>query len=173
MTVGTRQDRLRLVSIYFAKVQVCQAPRDRFEKEEDVFDMMKSIAEDFCKGRLQRNELYKARDERAAKKGVSMRSRLTTKKRPAAETGDATPPEAARTGTAPRPEEAQRAALPPEGASAPIPSPRNPPPPTTSPPEPPLSRRRQSTRKPPPDGQERHLTRWMEPIPESIFDLLC
>lgn len=63
-----------LVSTYFEKKQVCQAPAGRFTKEQ-VESLMIGIAKEFAAGLLQKNGLFSAREARAKAMGVNMCSR--------------------------------------------------------------------------------------------------
>lgn len=107
VSVAYRADRVMLVSLYFEKKQICQAPAARFSKEQ-VESLMVRIAKDFAAGELQKNELFATRDARAKEMGVNLKSRgssaTPTMKRPAA--APSAPPAAKTTRT--------RASAPPE-----------------------------------------------------------
>jgi hypothetical protein len=76
VTIGLRHDRQLLMSVFWGPNQVLQAPVMRFQCQDNCLSILSEIAGQFCNGSLNKDELYKKRDELTeAKYQINLKAR--------------------------------------------------------------------------------------------------
>eukprot|EP00969_Alexandrium_andersonii_P156933 6937048-Alexandrium_andersonii.AAC.1 len=89
LRVCVKKDRGTLVAIEEAGSQVCQIPTKWVDEPKTAIEILKSIAQQFANGKLQRQELYAHRDVLLKQQGFAKTARPCQKK-PAATDHDTT-----------------------------------------------------------------------------------
>ena len=69
-----------MISLFWSDRQVRQLPVQRYPNVDACVNVMKKVAEEFCKGSIQRDDFFKRRDEISGAAGVNLKTRIPMKR---------------------------------------------------------------------------------------------